>query len=147
MNKKDEIQIKNRKVFFDYSFLDNYVAGIQLYGTEVKSIRKGKVSLVDSFCYFKSGELFLKGMNIASTEDAFTHDSLRERKLLLNKSELERLERKLVKGLTIVVKRIFTNDRGLIKVDIALAQGKKNFDKRSSIKERDLDRDLKRSLK
>jgi SsrA-binding protein len=147
VNKKDEIQIKNRKVFFDYSFLDNYVAGIQLYGTEVKSIRKGKVSLVDSFCYFKSGELFLKGMNIASTEDAFTHDSLRERKLLLNKSELERLERKLVKGLTIVVKRIFTNDRGLIKVDIALAQGKKNFDKRSSIKERDLDRDLKRSLK
>jgi SsrA-binding protein len=147
VNKKDEIQIKNRKVFFDYSFLDNYVAGIQLYGTEVKSIRKGKVSLVDSFCYFKSGELFLKGMNIASTEDAFTHDSLRERKLLLNKSELERLERKLVKGLTIIVKRIFTNDRGLIKVDIALAQGKKNFDKRSSIKERDLDRDLKRSLK
>jgi SsrA-binding protein len=147
VNKKDEIQIKNRKVFFDYSFLDNYVAGIQLYGTEVKSIRKGKVSLVDSFCYFKSGELFLKGMNIASTEDAFTHDALRERKLLLNKSELERLERKLVKGLTIVVKRIFTNDRGLIKVDIALAQGKKNFDKRSSIKERDLDRDLKRSLK
>jgi SsrA-binding protein len=146
MNKSVNIHIKNRKAYFDYAFLEDYVAGIQLSGTEVKSVRNGKISLVDSFCYFDSGELYLKGANISTTEDSFSHDPLRERKLLMKRKELDKLERNLVKGLTIVVKRIFSNERGLIKIDIALAKGKKNFDKRESIKQRDLDRDLKRNL-
>ena len=140
------VNIKNRKAFFDFAFIDNYTAGIQLTGTEVKSIKNGKISLVDSFCYFKSGELYLKGANIPVSAEHFTHEPLRERKLLLKKKELEKLERNLVKGLTIVVKRIFTNERGILKLDVSLAKGKKNFDKRASIKERDLDRDLKRNL-
>jgi SsrA-binding protein len=147
MNKSTNIHIKNRKVYFDYLFIEDYHVGIQLIGTEVKAIRNGKISLVDSFCYFKSGELFLKGVNIAATEDAFTHDPLRERKLLLKRKELDKLERNLEKGMTIVVKRIYTNDRGLIKLEIALSKGKKNFDKRASIKERDIDRETKRELK
>lgn len=147
MNKSVDIRIKNRKVYYDYAFLEDYVAGIQLTGTEVKSVRNGKVSLVDSFCYFKSGELFLKGANIAVTEGSFSHDPLRERKLLMKRKELDKLERNLVKGLTIVVKKVFTNDRGLIKIEIALAKGKKNFDKRASIKERDIDRETKREIK
>jgi SsrA-binding protein len=146
MNKSIDIRIKNRKAFFDYVFIEDYVAGIQLTGTEVKSIRNGKISLVDSFCYFKSGELFLRGANISTTEDSFTHEPLRERKILMKRKELDKLERNLVKGLTVVVKKIFSNERGLIKIDIALARGKKNFDKRESIKQRDLDRDLKRNL-
>jgi SsrA-binding protein len=146
MNKSTEIHIKNRKAYFDYLFLEDYQVGIQLTGTEVKAIRNGKISLVDSFCYFKSGELFLKGANISATEDAFTHNPLRERKLLLKRKELDKLERNLDKGMTIVVKRIYTNDRGLIKLEVSLSKGKKNFDKRASIKERDIDRETKRAL-
>lgn len=146
MDKSKKVNIKNRKAFFDYFFLKEYVAGVQLSGTEVKSIRNGKISLADSFCYFNSGELFLKGVNISSTEDSFSHDPLRNRKLLLKRKELKKLENSLEKGLTIIVKRIFSNDRGLIKIEIALSKGKKNFDKRSSIKERDLNRDLAKNL-
>ena len=141
--KKLEVNIKNRKASFDYFFLEDYVAGIQLTGTEVKSIRAGKVSLVDAFCFFENGELYLKNMNISATEEAFTHQPLRNRKLLLNRKELLKLERSSEKGTTIVVKRIFTNERGFIKVEIALSKGKKNFDKRETIKERELTREIK----
>ena len=100
--KKAEVNIKNRKASFDYFFLEDYTAGIQLTGTEVKSIRAGKVSLVDAFCYFNSGELYLKNLNISSTEEAFTHDPLRERKLLLKKKELVKLERNSISLLKLI---------------------------------------------
>lgn len=141
--KKLEVNIKNRKASFDYFFLEDYVAGIHLTGTEVKAIRAGKVSLVDAFCYFEKGELFLKNMNISATEEAFTHDPLRVRKLLLKRKELLKLERGFEKGTTIVVKRIFTNERGFIKAEISLSKGKKNYDKRESIKEREISREIK----
>lgn len=141
---KPKVYIKNRKVSYDFFFLRELVAGIQLTGTEVKSIRAGKVSLVDSYCYFNSNELYIKGMNIASTSEAFSHEPLRNRKLLLKRKELDKLQKELEKGMTIVVKNIFTNERDFIKVEIALAKGKKNYDKRESIKEREIERDLKR---
>jgi SsrA-binding protein len=137
------IQIKNRKASFDYFFERELNAGIQLVGTEVKSIIYGKISLVDSYCYFKKGELYMKGVNIAAQGD-FSHEPDRERKLLLKRKELNKLEKDLSEGMTIVVKRIFSNDRGKIKAEIALAKGKKNYDKRNSIKEREIDRELKR---
>lgn len=137
------IHIKNRKASFDYFFERELNAGIQLVGTEVKAIINGKISLVDSYCYFKKGELYLKGVNIVS-EGVFGHEANRERKLLLKRKELNKLERDLLEGMTIVVKRIFSNERGKIKVEIALAKGKKNYDKRNSIKEREIDRELKR---
>lgn len=140
---KDRVSIKNRKASYDYFFIRELTAGVMLVGTEIKAIRNGKVSLVDSFCYFKSGELFLKGVNIAATEDHFTHDPTRERKLLLNRKELDKLERELEKGMTIIVKKMFSNDKGLIKIDIALARGKKNYDKRASIKDNEIKREIK----
>ena len=106
---QNDVSIKNRKASHDYFFERELVAGIQLVGTEIKAIRNGKVSLVDSFCYFKSGELFLKGVVIAATEDAWTHDPKRERKLLLNRKELDKLEKDLNEGMTIVVTKIFSN--------------------------------------
>jgi SsrA-binding protein len=140
------MNIKNRRAHFDFFFLEDFNAGIQLSGSEVKAIRDGKISLVDSFCYFKSGELFLKGATIPSTANHFSHDPNREKKLLLKRRELEKIQRKLEKGTTIIVKRVFTNDRDLIKVEISLAKGKKNYDKRNTIKERDLDRESKREF-
>ena len=143
---KDRVRIMNRKVNHDYFFLKDYVAGIQLLGTEVKAIRAGKVSLVDSYCYFYKKELFLKGAHIAGTEDSYTHEPFRERKLLLKKTELKKLEKDLNKGLTIIVRKIFSNDRNYIKAEISLAKGKRNFDKRKSLKNKDQQRELKRSL-
>ena len=144
--RQNDVSIKNRKASYDYFFERELVAGIQLVGTEIKAIRNGKVSLVDSFCYFKSGELFLKGVNITATEDAWTHDPTRERKLLLNRKELDKLERDLDQGMTIVVKKMFSNVRGLIKVEIALARGKKNYDKRESIKDKEIKREIQQQL-
>ena len=141
---KPKVYIKNRKASYDFFFIRDLVAGIQLYGTEVKSIRNGKVSLVDSYCYFDSNELYVKGMNIAPMTEAFSHEPLRNRKLLLKRKELNKLQKELEKGMTIIVKNIFTNERDFIKVEIALARGKKNYDKRESIKEREIERDLKR---
>lgn len=138
----NDVNIKNRKASFDYFFDRVLVAGIQLLGTEIKAIRNGKVSLVDGFCYFRSGELFLKGVNISATEDSFTHEPLRERKLLLNRKELNSLEKDLTDGTTIIVKKMFSNDRGLIKVEIALARGKKNYDKRASLKDKEIKREI-----
>jgi SsrA-binding protein len=140
---KESVYIKNRKASFDYFFVRDLEAGIQLLGSEVKQIRRGKVSLVDSFCFFENGELYLKGFNISVSEEAFTHDPHRIKKLLLKKNELKKLERDLEEGMSVIVKTIFTNERGLIKVAIALAKGKKNFDKRASIKDKEIKREIK----
>ncbi|HLT08758.1 MAG TPA: SsrA-binding protein SmpB [Cyclobacteriaceae bacterium] len=141
------INIKNRKASFEFEFIDTYIAGIMLKGTEIKSIREGKASLTEAFCYFKNGELFVKQMHIApySMANVFNHDPVRDRKLLLSKKELDKLESKFEeKGLTIIPVRLFINDRGLAKLEIALGRGKKLHDKRQSIKEKDAKRDLDR---
>ena len=113
-----------------------------LKGTEVRSIKEGKASLVDSFCYFDKGELYVKGIDISEGK-FFPHEAKRDRKLLLKKNELGKLEDDLVKGTSIIVKKIFFNERGKVKLEIALARGKKEYDKRNSIKERELDRDMR----
>jgi SsrA-binding protein len=138
-----KLEFKNKKVKFEYEFIDTYEAGIVLMGSEVKMIRQGKLSLVDTYCYFNRGELFLKGMNIVETGIAYSHESNRDRKLLLKNKQLRKLENELIKGLTIVPYRVYFNDRGLIKVEIVLGRGKKMWDKRNDIKQRDLDRELK----
>lgn len=148
--KPTPINIKNRRATFDYEILERYVAGIQLAGTEIKSIRGSHVSLVDSFCYFNRGELFVKGMRVAEYfYGTFSnHRPDRERKLLLQKKELRKLERKIKEnGLTIIPLRLFINDRGFAKLEIALARGKKQYDKRESLKEKDARRDIDRVVK
>ncbi|MDN3669738.1 SsrA-binding protein SmpB [Echinicola jeungdonensis] len=151
-NKKDNkfskiINIKNRKATFEYELIDKYVAGLVLKGTEIKSIREGKVSLKEAYCYFKRGELMIKQMHISpySLAAHYNHDAVRERKLLLNKKELNKLEGKLnEKGLSIVPVRIFINNKGLAKLEIALGRGKKLHDKRQDIKKKDAKRELDR---
>lgn len=145
---KSDIVIKNRRASFDYEFLETFTAGIQLVGTEIKSIRAGKVSLQDSFCYFVGNELFVKGMNIATYfwGSWNSHEPLRDRKLLLQKRELRKLRQAVkTKGLTIVSVRLFISENGYAKLVIALAKGKKEYDKRESIKKKDLTRELERS--
>jgi len=134
----------NNKARFEYEFIQTEVCGIQLVGSEVKSIRQGKVSISEGYCYFKDGELFVKGMNISDYGFGSFHETVRDRKLLLKRKELNGLETKLINGLTIVPYRVFLNEKGLIKMEIALAKGKKIHDKRETIKNRDLDRDMKR---
>lgn len=144
---KNNINIKNRKARYEYHFLDKYVAGIQLTGTEIKSIREGKVTLHEGYCYLKDGELFIKNMHISPYTQGthYNHEPARERKLLLKKKELRKLEAKgTEKGLTIVPTRMFINDRGLAKLEIALAKGKKLYDKRDDIKKKDVKRELER---
>lgn len=149
-NIQQKISIKNRRASFDYSFLEKFTAGIVLVGTEIKAIRQGKASLVDSYCYFRNDELYIKNMNISEyTEgNVYNHEPTRERKLLLNKLELNKLQKKLKdQGLTIVPIELFTSDKGYAKLEIALAKGKKQFDKRDDLKAKDIDRDLKRRFK
>jgi SsrA-binding protein len=144
------INIKNKKSSHEYEFLDKYIAGVQLTGTEIKSIKAGKASLVDSYCYFHRGELFLKGMHVSEYwwGTYNNHDPKRDRKLLLNKKELIKLERKSQeKGLTIIAIRLFVNEKGLAKLEIALARGKQDFDKREDIKKRDHKREMDRAMK
>jgi len=141
----NDINIRNRQASYEYELLDKYVAGLVLTGTEIKSIREGKVNLQDGYCYFNNGELFVKGVNITPYAQGthYNHDAQRERKLLLKRSELRKLERKIEeKGLTVVPVRLFINDRGYAKLEIAVARGKKLHDKRDSIKERDVKREL-----
>jgi SsrA-binding protein len=143
----NNINIKNRQASFEYELQEKYVAGIVLTGTEIKSIREGKVNLQDGYCYFKNGELFLKGVNITAYAQGthYNHEPTRERKLLLKRSELKKIEGRVEeKGLTLVALRLFINDRGFAKVEIALGRGKKLHDKRDSIKERDAKRELDR---
>ena len=148
--KPSAINIKNKKASFDYEFVDTYTAGIVLTGTEIKSIRLGKVSLVDTYCYFVGGELWVKNMNIAEYfyGSYNNHQARRERKLLLTKKELRSLQQQEKNpGFTIVPVRLFINDKGLAKVVIALARGKKEFDKRQSIKEKEDKREMDRMFK
>lgn len=142
------VQVKNRRARYEYEFIDTYIAGIVLKGTEIKSIREGKVNLTDGYGYFnRDGELFVKGITITpySQGSFYNHEADRERKLLLHKRELKKLEStKNEKGLTIVPVRLFINDRGFAKLEIALARGKKIHDKREKIKEKDTQRQLDR---
>ncbi len=136
------INISNRKAKFDYHFLETYTAGICLLGSEVKSIRESKVSMVDSFCFFIGDELWIKALNVTPGKNSFQHEPMRDKKLLLKKKELKKLKKSLDKGITIVPTRIFTSNRNMIKVEIAVAKGKKDYDKRQSIKEKDLKREI-----
>jgi len=148
MTKPNTIQIINRKAKYEYEFIEEFIAGIQLHGAEVKSIRAGKANLADAFCYFKKGELFVKNFHIADYKYNTVHDlqPMRERKLLLKKRELRKLHKAVKeKGLTIVPYRVFINERGLVKLKIALAQGKKIRDKRQTIKERESKREMERA--
>lgn len=145
-----QINIKNKKASFEYHLIDRYVAGIQLLGTEIKSIREGKANINDSFCSFFEDGLYIRNMHIAeySFGSFYNHESKRDRKLLLTKKELKKLKDKgEEKGFTIVPLRIFISERGFAKVEIALAQGKKDFDKRETIKERETKRELDRVMK
>jgi SsrA-binding protein len=136
------MRIENRKARFDYHIEETFTAGISLLGTEVKAIKDGKASLVDSFCYFSDGSVFLKGMNVTVAKNAFQHDPLRERQLLLNQKELIRLEKGTEKGFSIVPLQMYVM-KGWIKVDIALVRGKKEWDKRQTIKKREANREIK----
>ena len=141
MKNKSNVTIKNRKASHEYLFLDTYIAGIQLIGVEIKSIRKGEVNLSEAYCIFQNGELYLKNTHISPYENAgfVKVDPLRDRKLLLNKNEMRKLSEGISrKGLTIVPTKMFINDRGLCKVEVCLCQGKKNYDKRESLKEKDM---------
>jgi SsrA-binding protein len=144
---KKSINIVNKKVRFEYSFLETLIVGIKLVGSEVKSIRQGKVSISEGYCYFNEGELFIKGMNISDYGYGSFHETVKDRKLLAKRKELNKLESKLINGTTIIPYRVFINDTGLVKMEIVLAKGKKLHDKRDSIKSRDIERDLKRDLK
>ncbi|MBR5035049.1 MAG: SsrA-binding protein SmpB [Bacteroidales bacterium] len=145
---KSTIEIKNRRASFDYEFIERYTAGIVLSGTEIKSIRAGKASLVDSYCYFVNNELYVRNMNVSEYwwGSYNRHDPKRDRKLLLTKRELRKLQRATrEKGLTIVALKIFISENGYAKLDIALARGKREYDKRESIKEKDMRRERERS--
>ena len=142
---KNQVNIVNKRAKFEYEFIRTEVCGIMLMGSEVKAIRDGKISLVESFCTFINGELFLRNANISEMSSDYTHKSNQDRKILLKRKELSRLEKELIKGLTIVPYRVFLNDKGLIKIEVVLARGKKLHDKRETIKVRDLDREIKRN--
>lgn len=144
------INIKNKRASFDYEFIDTYTAGIVLTGTEIKSIRLGKASLVDTYCYFIKGELWVKNMHIAEYfyGSYNNHVARRERKLLLSRKELRKLQdAEKNPGFTIVPTRLFINEKGLAKLVIALAKGKKQYDKRQSLKEKDDRREMDRMFK
>jgi SsrA-binding protein len=141
------LNISNKKAYFEFEILEKFEAGIMLTGTEIKSVRSGKVNMSDAFCSFIRGELFIRNLHISEYERGthYNHEPKRERKLLLNKKELRKLNTKVKeKGLTIVPLRFFINSRGFAKVDIGLAKGKKIHDKRESIKEKDLRREMDR---
>ncbi len=147
---ENHINIKNKKAYFEYEILDKYTAGIQLFGTEIKSIRQGKASLSDSYCQFFNGELFVRNLHISEYEMG-THNNhipKRDRKLLLNKKELEKIERKTKEsGFTIATLRLFLNENGLAKLEIAIAKGKKLYDKRETLKQKDSNRQINRAMK
>ncbi|MBN1821472.1 MAG: SsrA-binding protein SmpB [Prolixibacteraceae bacterium] len=147
---QSNINIKNRKASFEYELIERFDAGMQLVGTEIKSIRSGKANLTDSYCQFFDGELYVKNLHIAEYEMGthFNHIAKRDRKLLLTKKELRKLERKVKEtGLTIVPVRLYINEKGLAKLEISLARGKKTYDKRETIKQKDTRRDMDRMMK
>jgi SsrA-binding protein len=144
------INILNKRAKFDYEIIEEYTAGIVLTGTEIKSIRLGKANITESFCEFNNHELFAINTYIQEYTfgNQFNHKTKSERKLLLNKKELKKLEKNIdTKGLSIIPLRLFTNEKGIAKLDIALCRGKKNYDKRESLKEQDTKRDIDRLKK
>jgi SsrA-binding protein len=150
MSNDNRIDIKNRKASFEYAFLDKYLAGLQLTGTEIKSIREGKANINEGFCVFNRDELFIRNMHIAHYfEGTYNNvEEKRDRKLLLNRTELKKLQNKLKDpGLTIIPLRLFINEKGYAKLEIALAKGKKLYDKREDIKKKDIGREMDRRMK
>lgn len=147
---QNKVNIKNKRVFFDYEILETYIAGMVLQGTEIKSIRMGKASLVDSYCHILKGQVYIKNLNITEYDYGTynNHDARRERKLLLNKKEIEKLDRKLKEsGLTLVPIRLFITDKGFAKLEIGLGKGKKHYDKRETLKHKDAKREMDRMKK
>ena len=143
-------EIRNRQAYYDYFIDDKYEAGMVLTGTEVKSLRAGRASFNDSYCYFHHGEMWIKSLHIAeySHGTSSNHDPLRERKLLLNKKELRKIESKIKeKGVTVVPLRIFFSDKGIAKIELGLGKGKKLYDKRETLKERDNQREMKKFIR
>ena len=143
-------EIRNRQAYYDFFIDDKYDAGMVLTGTEVKSLRAGRASFNDSYCYFHKGEMYIKSLHIAEYihGTSSNHDPLRERKLLLNKKELRKIESKIKeKGVTVVPLRIFFSEKGIVKMEIGLGKGKKLYDKRESIKERDNQREMKKFIR
>ena len=150
LRKKSPVQVRNKKASFEYFFVDTYTAGIGLTGTEIKSIRMGKASLVDTCCFINNGEIWVKGMNISPYfyGSYNNHEAKRDRKLLLNKREINRLQEATKQiGYTIVPTLLFIDKNGRAKVDIALAKGKKEFDKRQTLKEKEDRREMDRAMK
>ncbi|MFP4289429.1 MAG: SsrA-binding protein SmpB [Bacteroidales bacterium] len=142
------VKIKNKKASFEYFLLDKYIAGLVLTGTEIKSLRGGKASINEAYCTFEGDELFVRNMHIAEYKYGTynNHEPKRDRKLLLTRRELNKLQSKLnEKGLTLIPTFLFINDRGLAKIEIALAKGKKLYDKRETLKQKDTKRDMERS--
>lgn len=150
LRKKSPVSIRNKKASFEYFFIDTYTAGIVLTGTEIKSIRLGKASLVDTFCYIHNGEIWIKGMNISPYffGSYNNHEARRDRKLLLNKREIRKLQEATKQvGFTVIPTLVFIDDKGRAKVDIALARGKKEYDKRQTLKEKEDRREMDRAMK
>lgn len=146
----NNIKIRNKRVSWEYFLVDKIVAGIMLYGTEIKSIRAGKATLADSFCYFEGGELFVRNMHISEYLYGTYNNHLakRDRKLLLNKRELKKMHRQVKeKSMTIIPVVLFVNEKGLAKLEIALAKGKHFYDKRENLKEKDHKREIDREMK
>lgn len=145
-----DINIKNKKAFFEYQIIDKFIAGIELKGTEIKSIREGKATITEGFCFFKNNELWIKGMHITEYKlgTYANHEPKRERKLLLNYQELNKISKKIQdQGITIIPLRLFISKKGWAKIEISTAKGKKLHDKRNTIKERDVKRDIEREQK
>jgi SsrA-binding protein len=142
-----KIEIVNRKAKFEYEWIETFTTGMALLGTEIKSIRMGKASIAEAYCFINNGELWIKNMNISEYDfgNINNHAPLRERKLLLTKKELRKIDKNLKDaGITVIPTKLFINDKGLAKLNIAIARGKKLYDKRQSVKERDVKRDLSR---
>lgn len=147
---KNQINIQNKKARFEYHLEDKFISGIQLTGTEIKSIRNSKASIVEAYCVFENGEVFIRNMHIAAYENGsfYNHKPRGDRKLLLNRKEINKIEKFLkVKGNTIVPLRMFISEKGWAKLEIALARGKKLHDKRQDLKEKDDKRDMDRAMK
>jgi SsrA-binding protein len=144
--KNKQVNIRNRKASFEYELLDHFTAGIVLQGSEIKSLRNSQASIAEAYCYISKGELWIKGMHIAEYTYAHNqnHEETRTRKLLLRKKELNKLQRSKDKGLTIIATNLFINEHGLAKINISLAKGKNLYDKRQSIKDRTIERNMKK---
>jgi SsrA-binding protein len=144
---KKLVNIVNKKSKFEYEFIRTLNAGIQLLGSEVKSIRESRVDFTDSYCYFNEGELFIRNLHVSTIDSHYSHEAKRERRLLLKRRELDKLGKDLVKNMTIVPYRIYETEKSIFKIEIALGRGKKLYDKRETIKNRDIERETQKELK